>query len=86
MKTKTLIIILMLLSASEVLAQSRIWEMSTTPADTTIVREWREGKYIVYSRQGSNLRQGMARRQVYRLLPARLEPNSVVPRQSISHD
>ena len=54
MKTKTLIIILMLLSASEVLAQSRIWEMPTTPADTTIVREWREGKYIVYSRQGSN--------------------------------
>lgn len=35
-------------------AQSRIWEMPTIPADTTIVREWKEGKYIVYSRSGTS--------------------------------
>ncbi len=54
MKTNLFIIILMLLPAGGMMAQSRIWEMHTIPADTTIVREWKYGKYIVYARNGTN--------------------------------
>lgn len=54
MKTNLFIIILMLLPIGRIMAQSRIWEMPTIPADTTIVREWKDGKYIVYARNGTN--------------------------------
>ena len=50
MKTKLLSIVLLIGGCWVAAAQSRIWEMPTIPADTTIVREWKEGKYIVYSR------------------------------------
>lgn len=54
MKTKLLLIVLLIGGCCTAAAQSRIWEMPTIPADTTIVREWKEGKYIVYSRQGTS--------------------------------
>ena len=56
MKTKLLLIVLLIGGCCTAAAQSRIWEMPTIPADTTIVREWKEGKYIVYSRQGTSQR------------------------------
>ena len=40
----------MLIPGGVLLSQSSIWEMPTIGADTTIVREWQTGKYIVYSR------------------------------------
>ena len=56
MKTKLLTFFLMLVACGSAVAQSRIWEVPEVPADTTIVREWKEGTYIVYSRRGASQR------------------------------
>ena len=36
-----------------VLGQSWLWNMPTVLSDTSIIRQWREHEYIIYSRQGS---------------------------------
>ena len=56
MKTKLLTFFLMLVACGSAVAQIRIWEVPEVPADTTIVREWKEGTYIVYSRRGASQR------------------------------
>ena len=53
MKTKAILFFLMLLPAEVSLSQSMIWQLPSIPADTTIVREWRDGKYLVYNRNSS---------------------------------
>ena len=54
MKNKRFIMLLALLSAAGfAMGQNKLWEFSETPADTTIVREWKDGKYVVYSRYGA---------------------------------
>lgn len=54
MKTKLFTFFLVVVCCCSAMAQSRVWKMPGIPADTTIVREWQAGKYIVYSRQGTN--------------------------------
>ena len=53
MKNKLFIVILLLMQSGILSAQSVIWRAPTILVDTTIIREWRGGKYVVYSRQGS---------------------------------
>lgn len=51
---KNKIVFLMVLSAVWTMsAQSNVWESPGIPSDTSIVRQWRDQEYIVYSRQGS---------------------------------
>ena len=53
MKNKSLIIVfIMLAGAFSAIGQSHLWEFPTCPADTSIVREWKDGKYLVYSSDG----------------------------------
>lgn len=56
MRIKTLIFLLTFSTGMVGLAQSHIWETPTILTDTTIVREWKAGQYIVYSRQGGTQR------------------------------
>ena len=48
---KVFFFIVALLSVASVSGQSRVWEMPTVPSDTSIVRHWRNGEYIVYTRR-----------------------------------
>ena len=51
---KRLLIVTMTLAvAMNVAAQSAVWVSPGIPTDTSIVRQWHEQEYIVYSRQGS---------------------------------
>ena len=50
MKNKSLIIVfIMLAGAFSAIGQSHLWKYPPCPADTSIVREWKDGKYLVYS-------------------------------------
>ena len=52
MKTKLLISISILLACfASAMGQSSVWNLSESPADTSIVREWTGGKYLVYSKK-----------------------------------
>ena len=54
MKTRLLLTFLLILSVVDSLwGQSSIWYFPECITDTTIVREWKDGSYLVYSRSGS---------------------------------
>ena len=53
MKEKLLFSILLLSGPFLSFGQSILWKMTSTAADTTIVRHWRGDKYFVYSVSGS---------------------------------
>ena len=51
MKTKSLISISILLACfASAMGQSSVWNLPESPDDTSIVREWTGGKYLVYSK------------------------------------
>ena len=55
MKTRLLLTLLLMLSMVEsVRGQSSIWYFPGCITDTTIIREWKDGSYLVYSRSGSS--------------------------------
>ena len=53
MKMKLITLVMMIAACCSAMAQNWLWEVPAIPADTTIVREWQAGKYIVYSRTGT---------------------------------
>ena len=57
MKIKHCIIsVLMLFFACSAMTQNTLWIYPDSQADTTIVRQWKAGMYVVYSRYGTTRR------------------------------